>query len=166
MEGRLVRDSPFRMSLYGEICKKCIIAGNHYENYMHLKYFGIRVTNIDNSYKFYTEALGLKEVNRGDMSQYGGGRGSWILLGDPLTGQQLELNQYPKGSKYDVPYSPGEGLDHVGFVVSDVAKKYRELLTKGASPTEITPESTEGWQACVKDPDGNWIELGKSPHCD
>jgi len=126
----------------------------------------MRVRNIDNSYKFYTEALGLKEVNRGDMSQYGGGRGSWILLGDPLTGQQLELNQYPKGSKYDVPYSPGEGLDHVGFVVSDVAKKYRELLTKGASPTEITPESTEGWQACVKDPDGNWIELGKSPHCD
>ncbi len=128
---------------------------------MHLRYFGVRVTDLDRSLKFYTEALGLKEVGRGDMEKFGGGRGVWVLLRDQLTGQQLELNCYPIGSIYDTPYSPGEGLDHIGFIVSDVSKKYNELLSKGASPTEVTPESTEGWQACVKDPDGNWIELGK-----
>jgi lactoylglutathione lyase len=129
---------------------------------MHLRYFGIRVTDMNRSSAFYTEALGLKEVGRGDMSEYGGGRGAWVLLRDPLTGQQLELNCYPKGSRYDTPYSVGEGLDHIGFVVRDVPKKYTELLSKGASPTEITPDSTDGWQACVTDPDGNWIEIAKS----
>jgi len=86
------------------------------------------------SLTFYKEALGLKEVGSGDMSQYGGGRGAWVLLRDPLTGQQLELNCYPKGSRYDAPYSAGEGLDHIGFVVNDLPKKYKELLSKGASP--------------------------------
>ncbi len=58
-------------------------------------------------------------------------------------------------------YVPGEGLDHIGFMVRDVQAKYMELLAKGVVPTEITPENTEGWQAFVKDPDGNWIELSK-----
>jgi hypothetical protein len=29
----------------------------------------------------------------------------------------------------------------------------------GARPTGVTPESTQGWQVYVEDPDGNWIEI-------
>lgn len=50
----------------------------------------------------------------------------------------------PKGSKFDVPYVPGEGLDHIGFAVENVEEKFRELVAKGAEPTEIDPVSTEG----------------------
>ncbi|MHB8567754.1 MAG: VOC family protein [Nitrososphaerales archaeon] len=132
---------------------------------VHLRYFGIRVTDLQRSLEFYTKGLGLKEASRGDMSQYGVGRGTWVLLRDPLTGQQLELNWYPKDSHYATAYAAGEGLDHIGFVVSDVQKKYNELLAMGALPTDLAPENTEGWQACVKDPDGNWIELGRG-ECD
>lgn len=126
---------------------------------MKLVYFGMRVTDLEASLKFYTQALGLEEVRRGEMLQYG--RGRWVLLKDRETGQQLELNWYPPGSLFDTPYIPGEGLDHVGFRVEDVYASYKELVRKGAEPTEVTPESTDGWGAYVKDPDGNWIELYK-----
>src|SRR5712692_5624239 len=125
---------------------------------MKLKYFGIRVTDLERSLKFYTEVLGLKEVNRGDMSQFGGGRGTWVLLKDEETEQCLELNWYPKGSRYDVPYVAGEGLDHIGFGVKDLEEKYEELIKNGAEATGIDTSNTDGWQAYVKDPDGNWIE--------
>ena len=124
---------------------------------MHLEYFGIRVTDLERSLKFYTDALGLKEVKRGDMSSNGGG--IWIHLRDPESGQKLELNYYPKGSQFDSPYVAGEGLDHIGFIVDDVRKTYSELLSKGAEPTGIDPKATQGWAAFLKDPDGNWIGI-------
>lgn len=55
----------------------------------------------------------------------------------------------------------GEGLDHIGFAVENVEEKFGELVVKGAEPTEIDPASMDGWQAYVKDPDGNWIELSR-----
>lgn len=130
---------------------------------MHLKYFGIRVTDLERSVKFYTALLGLNEVKRGDMSKYGGGRGKWVLLKDSESGAELELNWYPSGSRFATPYVPGEGLDHICFVCKDkqsMETKYKELLANGAEATGVGPEQTEGWQAYVKDPDGNWIELG------
>ncbi len=124
---------------------------------MYLKYVGIRVTDLDRSVKFYTELLGLKEDRRGDSRKFG--LGIWVVLRDDTTGERIELNWYPPGSKYATPYSPGEGLDHIGFVVEDVRAKYKELLDKGAEPTGVTPDDTEDWTAYVKDPDGNWIEI-------
>jgi catechol 2,3-dioxygenase-like lactoylglutathione lyase family enzyme len=38
---------------------------------MVLRYFGIRVTDLERSVKFYTELLGLKEVRHGTM-RHGG----------------------------------------------------------------------------------------------
>lgn len=43
---------------------------------MYLRYFGIRVTDLGRSSKFYTELLGLKEAGRGSMSQYGADEGT------------------------------------------------------------------------------------------
>lgn len=37
---------------------------------------------------------------------------------------------------------------------------YERLLKAGAQPT---PESMDGWMACVEDPDGNWIEVFRLP---
>lgn len=47
---------------------------------MKLDYFGIRVTDLERSIKFYTQFLGLKEVARGDFSKYGAG--IWVKLRD------------------------------------------------------------------------------------
>ena len=124
---------------------------------MYLSYCGIRVRDLERSLKFYTEMFALKEVARGDHRKYDAG--IYVLLRDARSGQKLELNWYPEGSKHAAPYTPGEGLDHIAFVVDDVKTKYEELLRRGAEPTEITPSNTGGWLAYVKDPDGNWIEI-------
>jgi lactoylglutathione lyase len=124
---------------------------------MYLSYCGIRVRDLDRSLKFYTELFGLTEVARGDHRKYDAGL--YVLLRDKKSGQKLELNWYPKDSLYGTPYVPGEGLDHIAFVVDDLKATYNELLAKGVEPTTISPSTTSGWLAYVKDPDDNWIEI-------
>lgn len=132
---------------------------------MYLSYFGIRVTNLDRSLKFYTELFRLKEVTRGNNTQVGGG--IYVLLKDEKSGQKLELNWYPEGSPYNVRYVPGEGLDHIAFRVNNVDETLKELATKGCQPIEIEPSLSEPIRgvrvAYIKDPDGNWIELYHHP---
>ena len=124
---------------------------------VYLSYCGIRVANLERSLKFYTELFGLREVARGDRRKLGAG--IYVLLRDPRSHMKLELNWYPKGSRYSVPYISGEALDHLAFKVDDVTKTYAMLVNKGAGPTEIDPSVYGGWSAYVKDPDGNWIEI-------
>jgi len=124
---------------------------------MYLSYCGIRVRDLERSLKFYTELFGLREVARGDHRKYGAG--IYVLLRDMRSGQKLELNWYPEGSIHAAPYTPGEGLDHIAFVVDDLKRTYNGLLAKGVKPTNIDPSSTDGWLAYVQDPDGNWIEI-------
>lgn len=133
---------------------------------MYLSYVGIRVMDLNRSLRFYTEFFGLKELARADVSHVGGGTA--VLLGDPVSGQRLELNWYPKSSPYGGPYAPGEGLDHVAFRVDDVPATLRALARRGVEEVPIDPRlaqprprSAPDWShvAYVRDPDGNWIEL-------
>lgn len=69
--------------------------------------------------------------------------------------QILELNWYPK--KYN--YGGRSGLDHLAFEVKDAAAEYRKLSKKFRGM--IGPFEEGRWLlAYVKDPNGNWIELG------
>jgi lactoylglutathione lyase len=130
---------------------------------MYMSYFGIRVTDLERSLKFYTELFGLKEVARGDARSRKHGAGLYILLKDPTSGQKLELNWYPPNSTYATPYEPGEGLDHIAFSVEDLNGVYKDLIKKGVQLTEVSPVATDGWIAYLKDPDGNWVELYSRP---
>jgi len=122
---------------------------------MRLEYFGIRVTDLDRSVKFYTGLMRLKELRRGKMSH----GGLYVVLVDNETKQQLELNWYPQDSKYNVPYSPGEGLDHLGFRVDNARETFRNFVKQGVGPA-IEPWNEDGtWVGYLKDPDGNWIEI-------
>ena len=121
-----------------------------------LLYAGIRVTDLEKSRRFYTEALGLKEEKSGEQTH----GGKWVFLEDPESHQRIELNWYPKGHLHDTPYVAGEGLDHIGFKVDNALSKYKELLAKGAE-SAAAPRVERGIEiiAYVKDPDGNWIEF-------
>jgi catechol 2,3-dioxygenase-like lactoylglutathione lyase family enzyme len=122
---------------------------------MFLDYSGIRVTNLPKAVRFYTKTLGLIEKRRGRM----GHGGVWVLLEDRTSHQHLELNWYPKGSKFATPFSPGEGLDHLGFRVRNLEAVGRRLRKAGAKLV-----SEERWRGKVvlayyEGPDGVWIEL-------
>jgi len=118
------------------------------------RYTGIRVRDLDRSLTFYTNVLGMRVIGGGTMPH--GGR--YVHLRTPGSQQRLELNWYPKGSRFYAPYRAGEEMDHLAFVVDDVRKAYRELVRKGAQPA-VDPAHSEGTEVYVKDPDGVWIEL-------
>jgi catechol 2,3-dioxygenase-like lactoylglutathione lyase family enzyme len=121
-----------------------------------LRYFGIRVRDLDRSRQFYIDHLGLREVGGGRM--YHGGR--YVVLQDPRTRQRLELNWYPPGHPWATRYTPGDGLDHIGFRVTDPAAMYRQLRRKGVR-SALAPTDRRGVRGVyyLLDPDGNWLEF-------
>jgi lactoylglutathione lyase len=129
-----------------------------------LSYVGIRVTDLDRSLSFYKEIFGLNEVTRGDNTSTG--KGPYVLLRDAFSGQKLELNYYVPGSKFDTPYEPGEGLDHISFRVENVNEFVARLHQLGVEDAPGSPNHvlSNGQRiAYVRDPDGNWIELYDHP---
>jgi len=122
-----------------------------------LYYAGVRVRELNPSLKFYTKVLGMKVVGRGTMPH----GGKWVHLRSPGSRQTLELNWYPEGSRFFTKYEEGEELDHLAFVVDDVAKAFEHLVERGAA-VAVSPSDSKGTEVYVKDPDGIWIELLQS----
>lgn len=126
---------------------------------MYLDYAGIRVSDLERSLRFYTDGVGLREIRRETMTH----GGVWVLLQDPVSHQQLELNWYPVGSRYATPFVPGEGLDHLGFRVEDLAAATRRLVAAGATPVDRVEREGHPSIVYLTDPDGHWLELFHSP---
>ena len=123
-------------------------------------YTGIRVKDMEESVRFYTEVLGMVIVE--PVQKTGPTRGSVATLKSPNSEQLLELNHYEEGSPYSSPYVNGEDLDHIAFDVEDLEATTNELKRQGVEvmvePYQIGRK--EGWrEAYVKDPNGIWIEL-------
>jgi len=124
---------------------------------------------LEKSVKFYEEMFGMKVLKSGDFIKAGGGK--YVLMGDTVSGQRIELNWYPQNSKYATKYVAGEGLDHIGVKVASVAKKLAELAAKRVEVVKI-PDSLASQHLSeaftlhigfVKDPDGIWIGLYDHP---
>jgi lactoylglutathione lyase len=115
-------------------------------------YTGIHVSDFEKSIDFYVNALGMKLLFRTKIKETGGGV-AWLK--SKGTEQILELNWYPRGYRYG-----GEsGLDHLAFEVKDAVAEYRKLSKKYKGM--IAPFEEGRWMlAYLKDPNGNWIELG------
>lgn len=120
-----------------------------------LKFFytGIHVSNLKKSITFYTKSLGMTLLFKTEIKETGG-KVAWLR--SKGSHQILELNWYPK--KYR--YGGKSGLDHLAYEVNDAAKEYRKLSKRKTGVIEPFKEGK--WiLAYVKDPDGNWIELGE-----
>lgn len=115
-------------------------------------YTGIHVSNLEESIKFYREELGMRLLIKTKIKETGG-QVAWLT--SKGSKQILELNWYP------IKYKHGgkSGLDHLAFEVKDAAAGYRKL-SKGHRGA-IAPFQEGTWLlAYVKDPNGNWVELG------
>ena len=120
-----------------------------------LTYTGIRVKNLDESVKFYTKFLGMKEAGRSELQE---SQGQTVQLVSEDEGPILELNYYRKGSKFDTEYSVGEGLDHIAFQVEDLDRLKAEAGEAGY-PVVLEMRSGNSKWAYIQDPNGIWIEV-------
>jgi len=119
-------------------------------------YTGIRVKDLEESMKFYGEALGFHVVLKGKMVVH---EGTYVQMRTPTGKQILELNYYPKTSKFYEEYVNGSELDHIGLYVSNVREQYKRLIEFGCEPA-VKPFKQGSWVlAFVKDPNGIWLEL-------
>jgi lactoylglutathione lyase len=118
-----------------------------------LIYFGIQVSNLERSIKFYTKELGMKLLGKFDIKETGG---KVAQLKSPSSSQILELNWYPK--RYKI--GGKSGLDHIAFQVDDANSSFEKLSKK--HEVGLSPFREGNWVlAYIKDPDGNWIEIGE-----
>jgi lactoylglutathione lyase len=123
-------------------------------------YTGIRVKNMDESIRFYTEVLGMEIVEKRGRTEPT--KGEVITLKSPNSNQLLELNFYENDSPFYAPYENGEDLDHLAFDVENLEGTISDLRKKGV---EIVVEPYQiggniGWkEAFVRDPNGIWIEF-------
>jgi len=115
-------------------------------------YTGVLVSDFERSIAFYRKALGMKLLFRTKIKETGG-RVAWLR--SKGSSQILELNWYPKSYRF----GGRSGLDHLAFEVEDAASEYRKLSKRYRGT--IAPFKEGKWLlAYVKDPSGNWIELG------
>ena len=120
-----------------------------------LIYTGIRVKDLDESVKFYTKIMGMKEKGRNKIDA---AKGQVVSLVSEDGGPELELNYYEKGSKFDKEYVVGEGLDHVAFQVEDLGKFTAEAK-KAGHPVVLDMKTGSSQWAYIQDPNGIWLEI-------
>lgn len=117
----------------------------------------LRVTNLDNSIRFYSEVLGLSVHKRTDYPE---GKFTLAFLGDdPKNGQEgfLELTHNWETEKYQL----GDAYGHMAFGVPDVYKTCEVIASSGGKITRPPGPMKHGKTviAFVEDPDGYKIEL-------
>ncbi len=140
--------------------KRCLYARRRVTLDFRFIYTGIRVKNMEESLKFYTDVLGMVIVE--PLQEMSPTKGSAVTLKSPNSEQVLELNYYEQDSPFNSAYVNGEDLDHIAFDVQDLTATVEELKRQGI---EVVVEpyaigSDIGWkEAYVKDPNGIWIEL-------
>ncbi|WP_283151253.1 VOC family protein [Silvimonas soli] len=110
----------------------------------------VRVTDVEESMRFYRDALGLEEVSRKESER---GRFTLIYLAAPGdTDAQVELtfNWDPE------VYTGGRNFGHLAYEVEDIYAACARLEAHGAA---VLRPPRDGHMAFVRSPDGISIEL-------
>src|ERR1700748_500100 len=110
----------------------------------------VRVTNIEQSLRFYRDALGLKELSRKDYPQ---GRYTLVFLAAPGDEEaQVELTHNWDSEAY----SGGRNFGHLAYRVDNIYETCQRLTDAGVT---ITRPPRDGHMAFVRTPDNISIEL-------
>jgi len=110
----------------------------------------VRVTDVEQSLRFYRDALGLEEVKRYQSDK---GRFTLIYLaapGDHEAQVELTYNWDPES------YGGGRNFGHLAYQVNDIYATCQRLADHGVT---INRPPRDGHMAFVRSPDGISIEL-------
>ena len=112
----------------------------------------VRVTNVEESLRFYCEGLGLEEVRRTDNEK---GRFTLIFLSAPGDqGGEVELTY--NWDPDPTPYTGGRNFGHLAYRVQDIYALCQHLSDMGVV---INRPPRDGHMAFVRSPDNVSIEL-------
>lgn len=134
---------------------------------------GMVVSNVEKTAKFYTEALGFKELSGFDVSaQMANDTGLTdnrpfkvrvFVLGDEPTATRLKIMEIPgaNSKKVDNQYIGSSlGFRYLTVMVADLTKVMARLKQNGIAPVkEPYRLGGDSYLILVKDPDGNTVEL-------
>ena len=110
----------------------------------------VRVTDIEQSLRFYRDALGLEELSRRD---YPKGRFTLVFLAAPGDGTaQVELTHNWDPQAYD----GGRNFGHLAYAVDNIYETVQRLVDHGVT---INRPPRDGHMAFVRSPDNISIEL-------
>ncbi len=110
----------------------------------------VRVTNLDESLKFYCDGLGLREVRRTENEK---ARFTLVFLeapGDEQAQVELTYNWDPED------YKIGRAFGHLAYEVEDIYATCKHLMDCGVT---INRPPRDGRMAFVRSPDNISIEL-------
>jgi lactoylglutathione lyase len=110
----------------------------------------VRVTDIDQSLRFYRDGLGLVEVKRMENAK---GRFTLVFLaapGDEHAQVELTYNWDPE------TYAGGRNFGHLADAVEDIYATCRRLMELGVT---INRPPRDGHMAFVRSPDNISVEL-------
>ncbi len=125
----------------------------------------VRVTNLDDTLKFFCEGLGLKEVRRVDNEA---GRFTLVFLAAPEDLDRAKFDASGTPLKEGIPmvelthnwdpeeYSGGRNFGHLAYQVGDVYEVVERLSAMGVT---INRPPRDGYMAFVRSPDGISVEL-------
>ena len=113
----------------------------------------VRVSDVDESLKFYCGALGLKELRRREDEA---GRYTLIFLaapGDEEAQVELTYNWDPE------PLGGGRNFGHLAYEVEDIYVTCQRLMERGVT---INRPPRDGRMAFIRSPDQISVELIQS----
>jgi lactoylglutathione lyase len=115
----------------------------------------VRVTDIEQSLRFYRDALGLKLLSRKDNEK---GRFTLVFLcapGDESAQVELTYN-WPDADGKSETYTGGRNFGHLAYAVDDIYAACRRLMEHGVT---ISRPPRDGHMAFARSPDNVSIEL-------
>ncbi len=116
-----------------------------------LRYTAIEVRNLDHAIEFYTQAMGMKLINRINVPEK---MGEFAILKSGDLEHWLEINSYEGHT-----YTSGDELDHIAFEVDNLDAALAELQPREIEPVSYIRETHQSRWTYISDPDGIWIEL-------
>lgn len=114
----------------------------------------IRVMDLEESIKFYQDALNLKESSRKDFPE---DKFTLVYLTDQNENFELELTyNYDRQEEYTI----GDGYSHIAVVVDDLEKSYQRHQEAGYQVGDLKSlsDSSSGYYF-ITDPDGYRTEV-------
>lgn len=105
------------------------------------------VSNLENSLKFYEEALGLKEVRRKTSDDF-----IIVYIANDQNDFKLELTWL---KEHPQKYNLGECEFHLAFTVDDYESAFKKHSEMGC----VCFENKEMGIYFIQDPDGYWLEI-------